>query len=576
MNILSSKYGSNLRKFSKIKEGRIWIFALILALLLGIPSISCETEDWQKEYDQLKAKIEREESEPRGSPKNINEYGKWMRIKAADRNKATELAGKAQLGGNPYWQNKFLELKELAQDSGNSTLWTGGYVFMRVETKEASGRGDSWKDAVFKAGPEVGQKLFRWAGQYGFDREIIRDYARCLMRFANGDVEEGNTGLYEGRRSEIGHLDQDGVLVPPKRDFDVTCERRDEFTTVEEGEPQVPADKAMEMVEEIREQCKWYKLQGEYDDSTDLMEEYLQEKKVLCDLPHDKGHYFFLKLAEKHDLPEAEEHIDGFYATIYGKVEIEAVEGRKPASGAKITVKAPKDKDAPKNRREWTTTTDEDGKYKMKDVILHKDCSPFEITAEYKDCKEEETFVGPLEEPDSSFEYKKNLVIHCLRCLEIDCIWSSPPLSSEINISYGGTAHVEICFKVGEPLVAGGPIKDLNGEGRGSQKCWVKTNHPKWRIENKRCTDFNSSVAYGSYTGDRYGFVLKIDHGRLSYDIVEEQDGHISRYPSWDLGIEKILSCIIFEILEKPDAVFKESGKNQLETHYEITARWKK
>lgn len=405
MNILSSKYGSNSREFSKLSEGRILIFSLILVLLLGIPSISSGTEDWQKEYDQLKAKIEREELEPRASPKDINEYRKWIRIKAADRNKATELAGKTQLSGNPYWQNKFLDLKELAQDSGNTTLWTGGYVFMRVKTKGASGGADSWKSAVFKAGPEVGQKLFRWAEEFGFDREIIRDYARCLMRFANGDVEEGYTGLYKGRRSEFGHIDQEGNLVMPNRDFDVNCERRDEFTTLDEGEPIQPADIAMEMVDEIREQCKWYKLQGEYDDSTDLMEEYLQEKKVLCDLPKDKGHYFFLKLAEKYELPEAEEHIDGFYATIKGKVEVLTDDGKEPAPEAKVRVYAPLDD------QEWTTTADEDGEYEIEGVLLHKDCSPFEISAEFLGDKEETEFDGPLEEPDRSFEFEKDLLI---------------------------------------------------------------------------------------------------------------------------------------------------------------------
>jgi len=166
--------------------------------------------------------------------------------------------------------------------------------------------------------------------------------------------------------------------------------------------------------------------------------------------------------------------------------------------------------------------------------------------------------------------------ISCVRSLIIDCVWSSPPLSSENNISYGGTAQVEICFKVGEPLVAGGQVRDLSGEGRGSQKCWVKANKPKWGIENKRCTEFNSSVAYGSCTGDRYGFVLKIDQGRLSYDIVEKQNGMDLRFPMEKLGVERILSGIIFEILEKPDAAFKESRKDQLGIHYEVTARWKK
>lgn len=166
--------------------------------------------------------------------------------------------------------------------------------------------------------------------------------------------------------------------------------------------------------------------------------------------------------------------------------------------------------------------------------------------------------------------------ISCVRNLIIDCVWSSPPLTPELNIRYGGTAQVEICFKVGEPLIAGVPSRDLEGQGRGSQKCWVKTNRPNWRIENKQCPDFNASVTYGSYAGDRYGFVLKIDHGRLSYDVVEDQDGHISRYPWEKLGVEKVLSGIIFEILEKSDAVFKESGEDLVGVHYEVTARWKK
>ena len=78
---------------------------------------------------------------------------------------------------------------------------------MRVETKGAKGPGDSWEDAVFKAGPSVGHRLFEGAADNGFDKEIVRDYARCLMRFANGDVEDGYTGIYEGRRSEIGHFE---------------------------------------------------------------------------------------------------------------------------------------------------------------------------------------------------------------------------------------------------------------------------------------------------------------------------------------------------------------------------------
>jgi len=577
MNILSSMYGSSLREFLPLNKGRILGLILVFAFLSGIPSNSSEMENWQKEYDQLKAKIEREELEPRTSPKNINEYGKWMRIKAADRNKATELAGKAQLSGNPYWQNKFLDLKELAQDSGNTTLWTGGYVFMRVKTKGAGGAGNSWESAVFKAGPKVGQKLFRWAGQYGFNKEIIRDYARCLMRFANGDVEEGYTGLYEGRRSEFGHIDQDGNLVMPNRDFDITCERRDEFTTVEEGEPKVPADKAMEMVDKIREQCKWYNLQGEYDDSTDLMEEYLQEKTVLCELPKDKGHYFFLKLAEKYDLPKAKEHIDGFYATIYGKVELDTMEGRKPAREAKVMVRSPKDKDAPKNRREWTATTDEDGKYKMKGVILHKDCSPFKITAEYKNCEEKTKYVGPLEAPDSSYEYKKDLLIFCPRILEVDLVWSTDfERFPQYHERWGGKAHIEIYVKVVDEKINGSSIKTLQGSGQGSQECWVKIDRPEW-IENVQYSKIIDVAIKGTPIWfDVSNFLLTSKNAGLSWDVVEDRDGDEFRWLNKDFGLQGVLSNIIFTMTAKPDSVFKESGETILGTHYEVFARWKK
>jgi len=74
MNILSSMYGSSLREFLPLNKGRILGLILVFAFLSGIPSNSSEMENWQKEYDQLKAKIEREELEPRTSPKNINEY----------------------------------------------------------------------------------------------------------------------------------------------------------------------------------------------------------------------------------------------------------------------------------------------------------------------------------------------------------------------------------------------------------------------------------------------------------------------------------------------------------------------
>lgn len=219
--------------------------------------------------------------------KVVQDYVDWLGIKARDRQKATEFAGKAQLAGNPYWHNRFLDLAAAAQDSGDSTVWTGGSVLMDVETKASGRSGDHWEHAVFKAGPVVGQRLFRAAEANGFDTEVIRDFARCLMRFANGDIEEGYMGLYYGRKSIFGYIDSEGYTVIPNRDFDITCERRDEFTTIEEGEPMQPADEAMKMVQQIRDNCDFYDLKGEHQDATDLMEQYLKEKEVLCDFPPD-------------------------------------------------------------------------------------------------------------------------------------------------------------------------------------------------------------------------------------------------------------------------------------------------
>jgi hypothetical protein len=147
------------------------------------------------------------------------------------------------------------------------------------------------------------------------------------------------------------------------------------------------------------------------------MEQYLLEKdedylgsgmkvEVLCMLPRDRGHAFFLKLAEDYNLPKAKEHIEGFYAKLKGKVEFEEEDGsREPAAGAVVTVTDPHD------GTEWVVEADKKGTYEIEKVILHKTCGPFPITAEYKGYTEEDEYEGPLEEPDKSFEHEKDLVV---------------------------------------------------------------------------------------------------------------------------------------------------------------------
>jgi hypothetical protein len=365
--------------------------------------------DWQGEYNRLKAKIEKEEGQPQSggsASKNIDDYIRWMEIKASDRTRAAGLAAQAETAENPYWAKMFTDLQELAQESGDTTLWKGIFIFMKV--KSDKGRGlppDTWYNAVYKAGPTVGQRLYVAAQQYLFDVEMVRDAAACLMRWANRDMEFGYTGLYLGRDYYWGDLDAEGYLVIPNENFNIECELRERNHVYDEGEPLRNADKGMAICEEIRKTCDFYGLLAERRDTTHLMEQYLKDKRVLCEMPSDKGHSFFKKLAEDYDLPEAKEYIEGFYARLKGKVEVEEEGKRQPASGAIVKVTDSKD------NRTWQATAGADGKYEIKEIILHKNCSPFNIKAEYEEYTEEDTYDGPLEEPNKEMEYEKNLLI---------------------------------------------------------------------------------------------------------------------------------------------------------------------
>ncbi len=366
--------------------------------LFAIVAASLSAQDWQAEHDRLRAKLEKELSEPWSSSKyNLRDpapYVAWMVTKAADRAKAAELTARAHNAQNPYWENKFIGLQDLAQESGNNTVYNGGNTIMSLADKAGGRPGDGWQSAIFKAGPQLGQILYNGAVSNGFDKEIIVGFARCLVRFANADLELN--WLYQDREEQYNQTSED---------FDVRCSPRGSASTSSEGEPAIPADKALEMCEEIRATANLYSLSPERQDTTDIMEEYLKHKKVLCLLPSGRGHGFFLDLAKKYKLDKAKEHIEGFYATLKGKVEIED-EGRKePAAGAKVTVTDSKD------GRTWTATADQDGKYEIQKAILHKNCSPFEIDGEAEGYSTNDAYQGPLEEPDKSKEHEKNLLI---------------------------------------------------------------------------------------------------------------------------------------------------------------------
>lgn len=377
---------------------------LVLIALFAFPPPT--HADWQAEYDKLKAKVDREfdkptvpEAQSTGDP--VGEFVRWMGVKAADRDRADALAAQARNAGNPYWEKKFQDLAGQAQESGDGTLWKSVKKYMKVEPE----KGAQWQDAVSVCGPDVGRRFYSAAAELGFDKEMVRNQARCLMRFANRDLEYGRLGYYSGRTNYIGIVDDAGIITPPQGDFDVDCERRSFFHVQNGGEPRMPADTAMQSGEKIRETCEFYGLGPERQDTTELMEGYLKEKKVLCELPPGKGHGFFKKLAVEHGLPEAQEHIEGFYGKLRGKVEVENEGGRQPAPGAVVTVTDNED------GRTWRTTAGADGRYEIKDVILHKNCSPFNIKADYEGYTTEDSYEGPLEEPDRDYIYEKDLVI---------------------------------------------------------------------------------------------------------------------------------------------------------------------
>jgi len=394
------------------KNKHLWRFPVILGLVLLLLSQSALAQNWEQIYNELEAKIAKEYSEPinRGYidsvSKDLNEYLKWMGIKAADRKRAQGLSAEAANAGNPFWKKKFLDLRDKAHDSGESTLWTGVSVLLSLETKGSGRPGDDWQNAVFNA-DYYGKPLYTRAKELGFNDSFVRETVRCLMRFALGDVETGNMSLYCARELEHGtQYDDEGNLIQPDIDFDILCLPRSAFHVSSEGQVCIPTDVGLSWVEQIRDICEWFQLH-EANEATDLMNQFYEDSMCLAppNVPKQGHRNFYKKLAQEYKLQKSIDYNEGFYGVLYGKVEIEAKGKRVPAANALVTVTIPNDGET------RTTETDSEGNYEMEDVLLHKDCSPFKITAEHGKDKIVDSFNGPLEEPDPSYRHEKNLTI---------------------------------------------------------------------------------------------------------------------------------------------------------------------
>jgi hypothetical protein len=325
-----------------------------------------------------------------------------MVTKAKDRDECEKLSYKAGKEGNPYWERKFFDLSDEADNSGEDTKSDAMFKLMRIDDR-LGGLG-GYQQACYAAGPFVGEKIYNTAVENGYITDDIRERARCMMRYATNDLEAN--WLYANHEAFLGHYDKEGLQVGPEGDFSSACMRRGEFTTTTQGDPLPPADVAMKMIQPVRDICKFYGLDPEFNDATDLMVQYLKEKKVLCLWP-EEGHQWYIDLAQQYELDKVKEYMEGFYATINGKIEKEKDGEKQPVPNAEVRFLAPDD------NRTWTTRTDEAGNYRIEDVILHKSCSPFILSAEGEGCNKEEEVQGPLEEPDKSYELEKNLLLEC-------------------------------------------------------------------------------------------------------------------------------------------------------------------
>ena len=395
---------------------QLYFYWIILFFLLLPVTLMAQEKWWEQNYDILKAKIDRNFSKPVSAP-FLDIWLQWMDLKAMDRDRVHELLSEANKlymahpDNKSYslWVTKLLELEQRAEDSGDNTVNEALLKYLRSD--------DKWSINVLRV-HDYGRKIYTRAKEDGFSTKYTVEFSKCLLNHALVLLESDETNLsspfsgsgfslYDDRLLLFGVLTNvegwDAISVPDY-EFNVPCEGRKLFVRWTEGKPDKTIMYAFTNVDKIREETKWWGFGEIWQDATDLMNEYYED--ALCKIPpHDSklGHKYFLQLAEEKNLEKSINYNKGFYGTLYGKVEIVVDDEKKPAPGAKVTVE---DYD-----ETWTTTADENGKYKIEHVILHKDCSPFDIHARYKGYQVDDTYDGPLTKPDSTARFRKDLLI---------------------------------------------------------------------------------------------------------------------------------------------------------------------
>jgi hypothetical protein len=283
---------------------------------------------------------------------------------ASDRTLAQSYALQAQAAGKLFYFNRFTHLANLAQSGGDVVLGHTDNLLV-LEDEYGPRYRAGW---CFEA-EHLGKPVWEVAGTLGFEREVMQGYARRIMQASLQHLERG----YQYMPSELWPF----------------------------GQVHKQADQGLKWASSVRENSEYYGLQAERRKADELMNRYLID--ALCLL--SQGHKWYLDLAEQYSLSRAKEHIEGFYATLYGKVEVETAGQREPAEGATVTAEAPRDD------RTWTATADAEGNYQMRRVLLHDECSPFQVRAEHEGDTAQVRFDGPLEQPDKSHRHQEDLLI---------------------------------------------------------------------------------------------------------------------------------------------------------------------
>jgi hypothetical protein len=368
---------------------------LALFILLSGHALARSLEDWQLLYNHLRVEIEQHGiSYPTGDLKSdYMPYVKALNIFAKDRELAWQAAQEAQASKDPavgQYFDKFMDLVEQAQSEGDKVLGTADILFRREDDYGPR----NWEHFQILADPD-GKLIFGEAGKLKFNSDITREQMRLMFDKGLQDLDDG-WSLICGR-SPCGRLypSEDRSVVDPEVDF------------------------WLPNIKKFEDLAEHFDLPDIKERTRELMNRYT--KDALC-LKEDKGLDWYRQLAEKHQLSDAQEHIEGFYGTLYGKVEVVEDEEREPASGAEVTNSSPKD------RKGWQSIANRDGEYEIEKVPLHKHCGPYEAEARHAAGTAFEEYEGPLEEPSANYRNRQDLEIRCKPIASAKLIIEHDPL----------------------------------------------------------------------------------------------------------------------------------------------------